>query len=78
MTSWAPARPRKTRPTAEGKCALLTFGRFANNLSRCIAGEATGDVGQMLFYVTFRDRVKSGKVVRRIHTGGESKDDLLS
>jgi hypothetical protein len=78
MTSRAPAGPRETRPVTEDKGALLALGRFANNLSRCVAGEGTSDVCEMVFYLTFRNRVKSGKVVGRIHTGGEGEDDLLS
>jgi hypothetical protein len=77
MTSRAPAGPRETCPAAEDKRALLAFGRFANDLSRCIPGEAASDVSQMVFYLTFGDRVKSGKVICRIHTGCEGEDDLL-
>jgi len=77
MTSRAPAGPRETCPAAEDKRALLAFSRFANDPSRGVSGEATSDVGQMVFYLTFGDRVKSGKVVGRIHAGGEGKDDLL-
>jgi hypothetical protein len=78
MTSRAPAGPRETRPAAEDKGALLAFGRLTNNLSRRVPCEATCDVGEMVFYLTFRDRVESSKVVGRIHTAGEGENDLLA
>jgi hypothetical protein len=78
MASGTSAGPRETRPIAEYKSTLLAFGRFANNFSRCVAGEATSDVGEMVFYLTFRDRVKGRKLIGRIHAGSEDEDDLLS
>ena len=78
MTFRAPAGPRETRPAAEGKRALLAFGRLTDNQSRRVPCKATCDVREMVFYLTFRDRVESSKVVGRIHTAGEGENDLLA
>jgi hypothetical protein len=77
MTSRAPAGAREARPGPKDKRAMLAFRRLANDQSCGVSGEATCNVRQMVFYLTFRYRVKRGKVVGRIHTGGEGEDNLL-
>ena len=57
---------------------MQAFGRFTNKPTCPVSCEAACNMAQVIFRLSFRDRVKMSKVAGGIETAGERVGDLLS
>ena len=56
---------------------MQAFGRFTNKPTCPVSCEAACNMAQVVFRLSFRDRVKMSEVTGGIETAGERMGDLL-
>ena len=56
----------------------MAFGRFTNKTTCPVSCEASSNMAQMVFGLSFRDRVEMSEIAGGIETVGERVGDLLS
>jgi hypothetical protein len=75
---WAPTRSRKPCAVAENKTAVMAFGCFTNKPTCLVSCEASRNMAQMVFRLSFGDRVEMSEVAGGIETAAERVGDLLA
>ncbi|HEY3197822.1 MAG TPA: hypothetical protein VGJ57_07390 [Nitrospirales bacterium] len=61
----------------EDKAAVITFGGFANKSTCPVPRNASSDVPQMLFYLSFRDGIAMSQIAGGVQAPGKRVGDLL-
>jgi len=56
----------------------MAFGRFTNKTTRSVSCEASSNMAQMVFGLSFRDRIEMSQIAGGIETAGERVGDLLA
>ena len=55
----------------------MAFGRFTNKTTCPVSCEASSNMAQMVFGLSFRDRIEMSQIAGGIETAGERVGDLL-